>query len=237
MPFCPECGRPLLVQRKLCLECSRERDSREVEFPEDDPLPAALTGGLGPDRVMIARFQNGAEAGYFADELTRAANVETEVLARERFDGVHAAWSVDYILLVDRPQAERAARLLQSLVEATGDEAGGEVTDETSRSDIPGGVWVPLILTLAAGSIACFGIERVDHRPRPPALVLHDGRDASELWKVLAARRGTWTQTLEGGPGVRELTLDPETHSARLREDLDGDGRFDRELEFSIKQR
>jgi hypothetical protein len=227
----------LLVHRKLCPECSQVRDVNQTGFPAEEPVQAAVSSDLGTDRVMIARFQNGAEAGYFADELTRAAEVETEVMARERFDGVHAAWSVDYILLVDRPQAERAARLLQSLVEATGDDTGGEATDESSRSDIPGGVWVPLILTLAAGSIACFGIERVDHRPRPPALVLHDGRDGSELWKILAATRGSWTQKREGGRGVRELTLDPATHSARLKEDLDGDGRFDREFEFSFKQR
>jgi hypothetical protein len=237
MSYCPECGRPLLVRQKFCLKCSRDRDANEDGLPEEDPSAAAASGDLGLDRVMIARFQNGAEAGYFADELTRAAAIETEVLARERFDGVHAAWSVDYILLVDRPHAERAARLLQSLVEATGGDAEGDATDESSRSDVPGGVWVPLILTLAAGSIACFGIERVDHRARPPALVLHDRRDASDLWTVLAATRGTWTQTLEGGPGVRELTLDPETDSASLKEDLDGDGRFDREWDFSFRQR
>jgi hypothetical protein len=235
MSFCPECGRPLLARQKLCLECSQDRDVSQTGLSEEARMQAAASDDIGTDRVMIARFQNGAEAGYFADELTRAAEVETEVMARERFDGVHAAWSVDYILLVDRSHAERAARLLQALVEATGDEGGGDATDESPRPDIPGGVWVPLILTLAAGSIACFGIERVDHRPRPPALVLRDGRDASELWKVLAAKRGIWTQKLEGGPGLRELTLDPENHSARLKEDLDGDGRFDREVEFSFR--
>jgi hypothetical protein len=234
MSYCPRCGR--LHLSSLCPESPRDREPVDKGFSRDerratDPVQAEAT-----DRVMIARFQNGAEAGYFADELTRECHVDTEVLARERFDAVHAVWSVDYILLVERPHAERAARLLQSLVDSTGDDTGDGAAGEVPRSDLPGGVWVPLILTLAAGSIACFGIDRLDHRPRAPALVVRDAREPPDLWEVLAGTRGTWVQRREGGPGVRELTLDPETHSAQLREDHDGDGRFDREWEFSWKK-
>ena len=161
----------------------------------------------------------------------------TEVLARERFDGVHAVWSVDYTLLVDRSGAEEAARRLQSLVEATGDDAGAETSDGASHPEIPGGVWVPLILTLAAGSIACFGIERLDQRPRPPALVVRDGREPAEPWEFLNAARGTWIQKLDGMPGTRELTVDPDTQSVLVREDCDGDGHIDREFKFSWKKR
>ena len=218
MPYCPECGRSLPAQRMLCPECSRDREAGEPGSAAGDSQEYAAGDAPESDRLMIARFQNGAEAGYFADELSRAADTETEVMARERFDGVHATWSVDYILLVDRPHAERAARLLQSLLEATGDDAGGDATDEPSRSEIPGGVWVPLILTLAAGSIACFGIERVDHRPRPPALVLRDARDAAELWKILAGTRGTWTQKLDGNSGSARVDARPgQAFGAALR--------------------
>jgi hypothetical protein len=188
-------------------------------------------------QVAIARFQSGAEAGFFADELCREIGVAAEVLARERFDAVHAVWSVDYILLVDRGDAERSARSLASLVEATGGECSEDSSDNSPVSDLPVGVWMPLILTLAAGSIACFGIERLDHRPRPAALVVGDRREPPELWDVLTATRGTWVQQLEGGAGTRELTLDRDRHRARLREDHDGDGCFDREWEFSWKKR
>jgi hypothetical protein len=232
MSYCPQCGRLLLSSP--CPDCSPDR--QPAENVGDEELVSDADHNEAGDRVMIARFQNGAEAGYFADELNRECHVDTDVLARERFDAVHAVWSVDYILLVERPYAERAARLLQSLVESTGDETGDGEVGGPSRSDLPGGVWVPLILTLAAGSIACFGIDRLDHRPRPPALVVRDRREPPDLWEVLAGTRGTWVQKLEGGPGVRELTLDPETHSARLKEDHDGDGRFDREWEFSWKK-
>ena len=182
--------------------------------------------------VAIARFQSGAEAGYFADELTRQTGVETDVLVRERFDAVHAVWTVDYILQVAPPDAEHAAGALQSLVEATGDDAVEESTGP-SVSDLPAGVWVPLILTLAAGSIACFGIEHLNHRPRPPALVVGDARKPPELWEILGATHGPWVQQLEGGRGIRKLTLDAEHRSAVLEEDHDGDGHVDREWEFS----
>jgi hypothetical protein len=234
MSYCPNCGRPQIASGSLCPRCSQRPETEEDTFAPQKSLVAG--DGDGRDRVIIARFQSGAEAGYFADELTRASGIETEVMARERFDGVHAVWSVDYTLLVGREHAEEVARLLHSLVEATRDEEEADTTDE-AESGIPGGVWVPLILTLAAGSIACFGVERLDHRPRPPALVVRDGREPPELWEFLNATRGKWIQKLDGLPGTRELTLDPDTHSARLREDRDGDGRIDREWEFSLKKR
>ncbi len=235
MSYCQNCGRPQLSSGSVCPHCSPASD-QENTVAEANAAGTGTGDELPSSRVMIARFQNGAEAGYFADELTRETGIETEVLARERFDGVHAMWSVDYILLVDRARAEEVARLLHSLVEATGDDDETAATGE-AESGIPGGVWVPLILTLAAGSIACFGVERLDHRPRPPALVVRDGREPPELWVFLNASRGTWTQKREGSPGTREMTLDPDSRTARFREDHDGDGHIDREWEFSWKKR
>ena len=237
MSYCPECGQPLSERDENCPECAPRRAREEGDMP-GEAESAQNSGDADLVRqVAIARFQSGAEAGFFADELCREIGVATEVLARERFDAVHAIWSVDYILLVDRQDAERSARSLASLVEATGGECGEESSDNSPVSDLPAGVWMPLILTLAAGSIACFGIERLDHRPRPAALVVGDRREPPELWEVLTATRGTWVQHLEGGPGTRELTLDRDGHRARLREDHDGDGCFDREWEFSWKKR
>ena len=236
MSYCQQCGRPKGLTQTLCPDCLREDASASADSPLETDAPLGAGDGAN-EQLAIARFQNGAEAGYFADELTREANVATEVLARERFDAVHAAWSVDYILLVPRPHAERAAGALKTLVEATGGDDGEESSSLATGSELSAGVWVPLILTLAAGSIACFGIERLDQRPRPPALVVGDRRKPPELWEVMAAARGTWVQQLDGGRGMRQLTLDPDRRSALLKEDHDGDGRFDREWEFSWKQR
>lgn len=183
--------------------------------------------------MAVARFRNGAEAGYFADELTRTTGIETEILVRERFDGVHAVWAIDYVLLVAREEAPRAAEELRSLVESTSDEESGS-SEGGARSDLPVGVWVPLILTLAAGSIACFGIERAERRPKPPALVVRDPRDPpAELWRHLNSSSGPWIQGAGDGTPPRRLTLDRASHTVLVEEDTDRDGKFDRQRRFS----
>ncbi len=261
MPSCPNCGRSFPVGHEICPDCGEnwngERPDRGMSRMPLDPGDlqsgcadeTRLPGSPGEscedsdvfcadsDRVAIARFQNGAEVGFFADELTRQTGIETEVRAREKFDAVHAVWSVDYLLRVERSDAERAARVLQGLVESTGDESGDDAESRAPVSEIPGGVLVPLILTLAAGSIACFGIERIDHRPRPPALVVGDARKPPELWELLKSARGQWMQRLDDGAGTRELTVDADEGVAVLREDRDGDGQFEQERRFSLRRR
>jgi len=232
MPYCPRCGQTVSFPQQLCFGCSRESGPlNDLESAPDsgdrtDEEPAV-------DSVAIARFQSGAEAGYFADELTRQTGIETDVLARERFDAIHAAWTLDYILLVRAADSGEATCRLQALVDATGDDLAEDKDDCPAYSELPAGVWVPLILTLAAGSIACFGVERIDHRPRPAAMVVGDGRKPAELWDILGSDGAPWVQQLADGHGTRELSLDRERQSVRLREDRDGDGRFDREWEFS----
>jgi len=243
MSVCPNCGRPHPLDYEVCPDCqgTREGDLSEPALDSVEPRDVAVDANgepVGdPARVPIARFQNGAEVGFFADELTRETGIETEVLAREKFDAVHAVWSIDYLLLVDRGEAERGARALQALVESTGGEMEDQPSERASACDIPGGVWVPLILTLAAGSIACFGIERADPRPRAPALVVGHARRSPEVWQFMGAARGNWVQPLAGGRGVRELVLDPEKGTVVLRDDEDGDGRFEREQRFSLRRR
>lgn len=223
MPICPQCGQRHGSSHSLCPGCLHDDPNSEAHAGEADRGQA------------IARFQSGAEAGFFADELTRATGIEADVLVREWFDAVHAVWTVDYVLHVSPEHAAQAAQTLQTLVDAT----GGDATDESSEprvTDIPAGAWVPLILTLAAGSIACFGIEHLDQRPRPPALVVGDARKPPELWEILGATHGPWVQQLEGG-GARRLTLDRDNRTAVLVEDHDGDGQVDREWEFSWHER
>ncbi|MBI3866346.1 MAG: hypothetical protein HY290_31075 [Planctomycetia bacterium] len=198
------------------------------------PVNATLPQDLaGDSRVAIARFQNGAEAGYFADELARQSNFSCDVLTRERFNAVHAAWTVDYVLLAARDEAEEAARRLQELVDATGGDDCEDAAAPADSAEFSTAVWAPLIFTLAAGSIACFGIERVDPRPRPAVLVVGDGRKPPELWEILGASHGPWVQKVGDQGGERRLTLDRDHHTALLQEDDDGDGQVDREWEFS----
>lgn len=229
MHRCPQCGRRLRLADDLCPDCpaSSDPESRETlladgavddEAPHDNSL------------VAIARIPNGAEAGYFADELSRATGVDVDVVARERFDGVHAVWSVDYVLMAPRDEAERVAQSLKELVDRSDDREEGNL-EESSRGELSTGVWVPLILTLAAGSIACWGVERFDQRPRarPPALVDRNPRQPPDLWHLLGATPGVWVQKSPDGSLTRELALDPEHQTAVFREDRNGDGAYERE--------
>lgn len=234
MPYCPRCGRRQEAYQPVCPDCERDDASMASSAAADDVLTGDFDSvdDSGELRVAIARFQSGAEAGFFADELTRRIGIETDVLTRERFDAVHAMWTVDFMLLVPRDQADEAPRRLQELVDATSDEEIEDAMPSGNGLDLLAGVWVPLIITLAAGSIVCFGIDRADHRPPPPALVVGDGRKPADLWEILSATPGPWVQPLDAG-GQRRLTLDRERRTALLQEDDDGDGRVDREWEFS----
>jgi hypothetical protein len=232
MVRCPDCGCRLRHADEECPEC---------RFPAE-PSPSSVTAGPlageiatavdGEPRVAIARFRNGAEAGYFADELIHIAELDVEVLARERFDAVHAAWSIDYLLLTSTADAARAAQFLRALVASSDEDAEPATGDaDAARCDPSRSAWMPLILSLAAGSIACWGVEQAEQRPRPrpPALVDRDPRIPHDLWRVLSATPGPWRQTAPDGHGSREVTFDHERRTAVLREDRDGDGTIDRE--------
>lgn len=236
MPRCPDCGQLVSVHEDHCPTCRPANDERF-------PVPALAESVAADDdnseerTVAIARFHNGAEAGYFADELAHELNLETQVLAREQFDALHASWSTDYVLLVPESDAERAAQALQQLVKNTDDDEAdhdGLLDSENTTRTASGPIWVPLILTLAAGSLAYWGVEKVEQRPRPPALVNRDRRPPPDLMRTLGKLPGPWVQ--KEGPLTRELQIHPESNTATLREDRDGDGRFEREWEYSWRE-
>lgn len=236
MPRCPNCGRRLEHAVAECSRCQSQDERLSPSFAEADSPASACAAETDARRVMIARFQNGAEAGYFADELYRTTGIETEVMAREHFDAVHAAWSIDYLLLASASEASQGAQALRTLVEDSEDRAEQTCPPEQDRNELSSGMWMPLILTLAAGSIACWGVERAEQRPRPPALVDRDPRAPPDLWHILGATSGPWLQKGADGVGARELTVDPDRQTVLLREDHDGDGTFDREWHFDWRK-
>jgi len=95
--------------------------------------------------------------------------------------------------------------------------------------------WVPIVLTLAAGSAALFGARKVMEAPRvraadAPARVRQEG-----AWADLAKERAPWRQELRNGKGTREMFLLPNPDRAVIREDADGDGRFESERVFLLR--
>jgi hypothetical protein len=241
MATCPQCGRYLSVHWDACPSCAR--DSSEAEADIADTVPAAADSGdaLGPF-VPIARFTNGAEAGFFAHELDASAEIPARLLFQENFDALDGVWANSYVLTVPESAAARAAELLQTMVHGTHADDQGAASERqpaASATDLEPGspAWVPILLTLAAGSVAYWGIERLERPPAPRPLVHRVGQPPppDQLWDVLASSPTPWTQPLRNGRGLRRLRVDRDRHAAIVEEDADGDGRFERTLRFRLQ--
>lgn len=199
--------------------------------------------------TTIARFLNAAEAGYFAHELKLTRNIPVTLRAEEDFDAVSGHWSTGFVLSVPQAWAERAAETLQELVHLSESEdylpervspareyerkstARSQPFDPFAEEDYftesPAIHWVPIVVTLAAGSLAIWGIKILWEPARPQAAPIKAPRDV--LWDVMTTPDGRkWVQHDSAGRPTRELEIPPLGHEAILREDNDGDQVFER---------
>ncbi|MBS0266449.1 MAG: hypothetical protein JSS02_31245, partial [Planctomycetes bacterium] len=149
----------------------------------------------------------------------------------ERFEAMHANWTIDFMLQVPPERVSEATGLLQELVAQTTDaeQPGGT----NSAAGLTAGLWVPLVSTLAAGSVVCFGIDRVDGRPPRRVRVQREEAPPAELWELLTAAPGPWVQPGGPGMGAKRVTFDRARKVAVIEEDLDGDGAIDRARELA----
>ena len=169
---CPQCDRYLSNDESVCPECvPSELQPDEIRANDVRRL------------VPIARFRNVAEAGFFAHELMQRDEIAVTMTADESFDAVNGYWSTHYVLSAPEKVAQRARRSLQDLIQVTeSDEPDHSYANatfeiesdtrfehfdqewadhETEASQIQDDVviedsnvnWVPIVLTLAAGSI------------------------------------------------------------------------------------
>jgi hypothetical protein len=206
-------------------------------------MPGTDTTDEPGDWQIVARFGNAAEAGYFADELQHVLGCEPRIDVRDDFDAVHACWHTRYSMSVPAALAEHAHAQLHQMLEgeweqlesagrsaAAGRNSFGLAPGEQRESGAAGhsGVnWVPIMLTLAAGSFVIWAGNKKAHPPRrPPAP--RDGQ-RFDLIDVLSSDSAPWVQRLNRG-GVRELIIDGATGAAQVREDADGDGVFERKF-------
>ena len=258
MRECSHCGRRASALDRYCSMCSTPLDDELRKRPREDDGPDFLepleVAGLAP----IARFLNAAEAGYFAHELKLAEGLPVVITAEESFDAVAGYWSTRFLLCVPEADARGAAEALQRLVEDTESEdfvprhageladdadAGSRTTDvfdprTQTRAEISESVgvgWVPLVLTLAAGSAAFWGVRRVDDPPRPPAAPIK--RPDADQWKRLPGPGRPWTFPHENGHGQRQFWLDVDRSRAVVREDANGDGFFETEQRHELPAR
>jgi hypothetical protein len=251
MPQCPHCSERFFGHPEFCPDCSEPltetlfdeqnfRTETEFEFGEDVPDEAI---------VSVARFHNAAEAGYFSHELMLSEEIPSIVKIDEHFDALSGGWATRFLLLVPERFAENAVASLQRLVEkSNSEESHEEETRKTFRATseemepfgdemefdrapaIESGVnWVPIVLTLAAGSAAFWGVRKIQDRPQPHANAAPVGARQQDLWERLSGSPEPWVQQLEGGRHTRRIQFETEDNVVIIREDGDGDGHFEKE--------
>ncbi len=248
MPRCAHCGGLIAGRPECCPECSSPlRDMSDVwpvagEWDE----PHANEPQADDPPVTIARFQNVAEAGFFAHELIHRESLAVQLRVEESFDAISGYWKSRFLLSVPESQAKSAALILQQMVEQTEADPwepeqsafGLDVVSMDSRrrthnapSDEGSIHWLPIVLTLAAGSFVLWGVRKFQEQPqrRDRAPV---GREHNDPWVDLSAHAKPWVQMLDDGRGVREFWIDAERDEAVLREDADGNGIFEKQVRF-----
>ena len=254
MSRCPSCGNPVERFQEACPVCSLPSDLSNDRFKSHASVKAPSDATTDDDESMVtvARFANAAEAGYFAEELSHFGGIPTLLRSDKTFNALSGYWSQRFDLLVPEADLSEAEATLRQLIEQTGgsetlsedlaanlalqnesptpherfeiEPARPEHSPEESRVN-----WIPIVLTLTAGTIAFWAARRIHdgdgngHPPAPAKL------STTELWNRLSAAPQPWRQTLSNGQGIRELHFDSARQRAVLREDADGDGFFEHE--------
>ncbi len=225
-------------------------------WSDSEDVPAA-----GKDQRTIARFGNAAEAGFFAHELSLTTNVPIDVRCEDDYDAVSGHWSIRFLLCAPASEADQLSRTLQTLIEQSADDelfalrtpplrnvpneqavplssrpfplpdAESEGAEFWLENNQPGVNWLPIVLTLAAGSLVFWGWKKLEDPKQPPVAKPPGNLLDESLWEQLSLTPGdVWIQQDEFGRHVRELKIDRDRRGAVLREDLDGDSRFERSI-------
>ncbi|MGH7202739.1 MAG: hypothetical protein ACREJB_19190 [Planctomycetaceae bacterium] len=247
MQHCAYCGDRLLDAHDLCSTCARpqplgqELSGGGETFEDDGADPRPLSA--------IARFTNAAEAGYFAHELAEATGARVLTHFDEHFDALSGYWSTRYVLAAAKEEAARVTAALRAMLDDSGGDervhVGPSAAPVAVRRDAPptsmderfapreesGVNWVPIVLTLTAGSVVFWGIKALNEQAGPRKPVAGVGGLQADLWETLDTSDGPWVQQ-EANGGRRELRIDRRRNVAVIREDADGDGVFERRIQF-----
>ena len=244
MPHCTECGARYIGDPGECPGCGGARNHRLMPADSGIVDVRAMDEDSGGPLRAVARFASAAEAGYFAHELQSRLQIPVRLQSEDDFDALSGHWSNRLLLLVPESEASTAASALQELVHDNQEDesphgnllaalrdsgpwsmAAGLDVAPGARSD-SGINWVPIILTLAAGSAAFWGVRKLQEAgPPPPPIGLQE-----KLWKRLADSESGWAVRSEERAGELRLVIDPGRELAVIREDADGDGVFESEL-------
>lgn len=244
MKHCPHCGIRLEYHQESCPSC--DWSLPPITSARTRGIDNELPDGTDEPVVAIARFLNAAEAGFFAHTLLNAEEIPASLRAEDDFDAVSGFWTARYLLMVPETMVEAATAALQSLVkrsetedflETTGDpheltHFGVESVATTRFAHDPERYppddtstikWGPVMLTLAAGSLALWGLRELQRPPRAePA-----GPNHGTLWDDLSKSSSPWQQNLPDG---RRRELHFKRDRAVIREYKDGRKTAEREF-------
>jgi hypothetical protein len=220
----------------LCSSCgslTAEPDARAAPRSLASDSEARGEGSASPLQrgfVPVARFRNAAEAGYFADELARLGDWAVTLTLEENFDAVSGHWAHRFVLAAPETQAAAVTQALGELVEqGEPDERWADDQQPSAvNADDAGGInWVPIVLTIAAGTAVLWAAKSLHDPPKRDARLAPVGGLPLDLWDDLSARPEPWVQQSDDG-SRREVVFDPHRRLALIREDHDGDGIFER---------
>ena len=103
--------------------------------------------------------------------------------------------------------------------------------ESTQFADESGVHWMPIVLTLAAGSAVFFWSRKAPDAAAPPAAIPAKHQQG-ELWQYLSEDETPWEQSINNGRGRRVLVRSKKSDEMLIREDWDGDGIFEKEHAF-----
>ena len=86
-----------------------------------------------------------------------------------------------------------------------------------------------IVLTLAAGSAAIWGVRKLNEAPKPGGPVPVNGREG-QLWNTLRLPNSGWALSHDEIPGRRQLRIDARRGLMVIQEDADADGVYESEL-------
>jgi hypothetical protein len=207
----------------ICPRCGFEGS------PSADHCDAVVDGAF----VTIARFAWASEAGYFSHEMGLRTSFENRILWEDQSDAIHGFWQGAYLLQVPPDWADEARALFRQLLDENIERA--QPANDSSEFDGADSVpfdpqssftinWVPIILTLTAGSVAAFGYQVWSRHGERPAVAREESPDELE-----APREGERLFVADGPEDGRwSVRLDAAGESMILLEDIDGDRRPDR---------
>jgi hypothetical protein len=198
--------------------------------PSQETVDTATDGKF----VTIARFAWASEAGYFSHELSLPGDFETRIVWEDQSDTIHGFWQGEYLLQVPPDWTDEARARLRGLLDDKGEvteptrnrwSGGADADDATFDPQTSSGInWVPIILTLTAGSMAAISYQVWSRNGERPPVARDESLDVEA--HPAPGNRVFMHESDDGSQWA--VRFDSKSDQMILTEDVDGDRRPER---------